>query len=199
MLTGAIGLGLGFGLQSIAANFVSGFVLLMDRSIKPGDVISLSGQSGTSTENFGWVQELRGRYVVVRDRDGVEMLVPNQQLISNAVINWSYTDPRIRLKLPIRVSYRDDPELALQILLDACEGQRARAARTGAGIAPDALQRQRHRARAALLDFRSAGRREQRALGSQSRHLAAVQGASRSPSRWRSAKSSCTTPRSDLD
>jgi small-conductance mechanosensitive channel len=123
VLTGAIGLGLGFGLQAIAANFVSGFVLLMDRSIKPGDVISLSGQAGTSTENFGWVQELRGRYVVVRDRDGVEMLVPNQQLISNAVINWSYTDPRIRLKLPIRVSYRDDPELALQILLSACEGQ----------------------------------------------------------------------------
>ena len=124
VLTGAIGLGLGFGLQSIAANFVSGFVLLMDRSIKPGDVISLSGQSGTSTENFGWVQELRGRYVVVRDRDGVEMLVPNQQLISNAVINWSYTDPRIRLKLPIRVSYKDDPELALRVLLAACEGQR---------------------------------------------------------------------------
>jgi small-conductance mechanosensitive channel len=123
VLTGAIGLGLGFGLQSIAANFVSGFVLLMDRSIKPGDVISLSGQSGTSTENFGWVQELRGRYVVVRDRDGVEMLVPNQQLISNAVINWSYTDPRIRLKLPIRVSYHDDPELALGVLLAACEGQ----------------------------------------------------------------------------
>ncbi|MEA3106024.1 MAG: hypothetical protein QOI88_629 [Gammaproteobacteria bacterium] len=123
VLTGAIGLGLGFGLQSIAANFVSGFVLLLDRSIKPGDVISLSGQAGTSTENFGWVQELRGRYVVVRDRDGVEMLVPNQQLISNAVINWSYTDPRIRLKLPIRVSYGDDPELALQILLTACEGQ----------------------------------------------------------------------------
>jgi small-conductance mechanosensitive channel len=123
VLTGAIGLGLGFGLQSIAANFVSGFVLLMDRSIKPGDVISLSGQSGTSTENFGWVQELRGRYVVVRDRDGVEMLVPNQQLISNAVINWSYTDPRIRLKLPVRVSYHDDPELALRILLIACDGQ----------------------------------------------------------------------------
>jgi small-conductance mechanosensitive channel len=124
VLTGAIGLGLGFGLQSIASNFVSGFVLLMDRSIKPGDVISLSGQSGTSTENFGWVQELRGRYVVIRDRDGIEMLVPNQQLIQNAVINWSYTDPRIRLKLPIRVSYHDDPELALQMLLKACEGQR---------------------------------------------------------------------------
>ena len=121
VLTGAIGLGLGFGLQSIAANFVSGFVLLMDRSIKPGDVISFSGQTGTSTENFGWVQEMHGRYVVLRDRDGVEMLVPNQQLISNPVINWSYTDPRVRLKLPVRVSYRDDPELALRVLVEACE------------------------------------------------------------------------------
>ncbi len=124
VLTGAIGLGLGFGLQSIAANFVSGFVLLMDRSIKPGDVISLSGQAGTSTENFGWVQEMHGRYVVLRDRDGVEMLVPNQQLISNPVINWSYTDPRVRLKLPVRVSYRDDPELAMSVLLQACGSHR---------------------------------------------------------------------------
>ncbi len=123
VLTGAIGLGLGFGLQSIAANFVSGFVLLMDRSIKPGDVISLSGQIGTNTESFGWVQEMHGRYVVLRDRDGVEMLVPNQQLISNPVINWSYTDPRVRLKLPVRLSYRNDPELALKVLLQACEGQ----------------------------------------------------------------------------
>jgi small-conductance mechanosensitive channel len=123
VLTGAIGLGLGFGLQSIAANFVSGFVLLMDRSIKPGDVISLSGQPGTSTESFGWVQEMHGRYVVLRDRDGVEMLVPNQQLISNPVINWSYTDPRVRLKLPVRVSYRDDPELALRVLVLACQSQ----------------------------------------------------------------------------
>src|SRR5712672_2853091 len=123
VLTGAIGLGLGFGLQSVASNFVSGFVLLMDKSIKPGDVISFSANAGASAGKFGWVQELRGRYVVVRDRDGVEMLVPNQQLIQNSVINWSYTDPRIRLKLPIRVSYRDDPELALEILLTACEGQ----------------------------------------------------------------------------
>ncbi len=119
VLTGAIGIGLGFGLQSIAANFVSGFVLLMDRSIKPGDVISLSGTSGTTTDAFGWVQELRGRYVVVRDRDGIEMLVPNQQLITNPVINWSYTDPRIRMKLPVRVSYDCDPELAMSLLIEA--------------------------------------------------------------------------------
>ncbi|HEX9138772.1 MAG TPA: mechanosensitive ion channel domain-containing protein [Steroidobacteraceae bacterium] len=119
---GAIGIGLGFGLQAIASNFVSGFVLLMDKSIKPGDVISFAGQSGTSTENFGWVQELRGRYVVVRDRDGIETLVPNQNLITNPVINWSYSDRKIRLKLPVRVSYRDDPELALAVLIQASAG-----------------------------------------------------------------------------
>jgi small-conductance mechanosensitive channel len=124
VLTGAIGIGLGFGLQSIAANFVSGFVLLMDRSIKPGDVISFTGMPGTTTEGFGWVEELRGRYVVVRDRDGVETLVPNQNLITNPVINWSYTDPRVRLKLPVRISYKDDPELAMRLLLQATEGHR---------------------------------------------------------------------------
>jgi len=119
VLTGAIGIGLGFGLQAITANFVSGFVLLMDRSIKPGDVISFTGTTGTTTEGFGWVQELRGRYVVVRDRDGVETLVPNQNLITNSVINWSYSDQRVRLRLPVMISYDDDPELALEVLLQA--------------------------------------------------------------------------------
>jgi len=124
VLTGAIGIGLGFGLQSIAANFVSGFVLLVDRSIKPGDVISFTGMPGTATEGFGWVEELRGRYVVVRDRDGVSTLVPNQNLITNPVINWSYADPRVRLKLPVRVSYKDDPELAMRLMLEATVGHR---------------------------------------------------------------------------
>ena len=119
VLTGGIGIGLGFGLQTIAGNFVSGFVLLIDKSIKPGDVISFTGHTGTSTENFGWVQELRGRYVVVRDRDGVETLVPNQNLITNSVINWSYSDQRVRLKLPVMISYDDDPEEALDALLEA--------------------------------------------------------------------------------
>ena len=122
VLTGAVGLGLGFGLQSIASNFVSGVVLLMDKSIKPGDVISFTGMPGTSTESFGWVQALRGRYVVVRDRDGVETLVPNQNLINSPVINWSYSDRKVRLKLPVRISYRDDPEKALEILERAAHG-----------------------------------------------------------------------------
>ena len=119
VFTGAIGIGLGFGLQAIASNFVSGFVLLIDKSIKPGDVIGFTGHTGTSTENFGWVQELRGRFVVVRDRDGVDTLVPNQNLITNSVINWSYSDQRVRLRVPVMLSYQDDPELALQLLIDA--------------------------------------------------------------------------------
>ena len=119
VLTGAVGIGLGFGLQSIASNFVSGFVLLMDRSIKPGDVISFTGATGTSTEGFGWVQELRGRYIVIRDRDGVETLVPNQHFINNQVVNWSYSDQRVRIRLPVMISFQDDPEVALQVLVDA--------------------------------------------------------------------------------
>jgi small-conductance mechanosensitive channel len=124
VFAGAIGVGLGFGMQFLAANYMSGFALLMDRSIKPGDVISFTGMGGTSNEGFGWVQELRGRYVVVRDRDGVETLFPNQSFIVNPVINWSYTDPKVRLKLPVRITYQDDVELALEILLKAVESQR---------------------------------------------------------------------------
>lgn len=114
VFTGAIGIGLGFGLQRIASNFVSGFVLIMDRSIRPGDVVSVG-------DSFGWVKELRGRYVVVRDRDGVERLIPNENLITSEVINWSYTDPKVRLKVPVQISYKDDPEQALKILLQAGE------------------------------------------------------------------------------
>lgn len=119
VFSGAIGLGLGFGLQAIAANFVSGFVLLIDRSIKPGDVISFTGASGTSTTGFGWVEELRGRHIVIRDRDGIATLVPNQNVITNPLINWSYGHPKVRLRLPVRISYQDDVELALKLLLEA--------------------------------------------------------------------------------
>jgi len=108
---GAVGVGIGFGLQRISSNFISGFILLVDKSIKPGDVITI----GTK---FGWVQELRARYIVVRDRDGVETLIPNENLVTSEVINWSYTDKAVRLKLPVQISYGDDPEKAMQIMLE---------------------------------------------------------------------------------
>jgi small-conductance mechanosensitive channel len=109
---GALGVGLGFGLQRITSNFISGFILLFDRSIRPGDVISI----GTS---FGWVQELRARYVVVRDRDGVDTLIPNENLITSQVINWSYGDRNVRVKIPVQISYADDPDQAIALMLEA--------------------------------------------------------------------------------
>ncbi|MEW6591710.1 MAG: mechanosensitive ion channel domain-containing protein [Pseudomonadota bacterium] len=109
---GALGVGLGFGLQRIASNFISGFIVLFDRSIRPGDVISV-GQS------FGWVQALHARYVVIKDRDGVERLIPNESLIVNEVINWSYSDRNVRLKIPVAISYDNDPEQAMDLLLQA--------------------------------------------------------------------------------
>ena len=111
---GALGVGLGFGLQRITSNFISGFILLFDRSIKPGDVISIG-------DKFGWVQELRARYIVVLDRDGVETLIPNENLVTTDVINWSYSNPNVRLKIPVSISYADDPEQALNLLDEAAK------------------------------------------------------------------------------
>jgi len=115
---GALGVGLGFGLRNIVSNLLSGFLLLYDRSIKPGDVISIG-------ESFGWVEALRARYVVVRDRNGVETLIPNENLITSEVINWSYSDRNIRVKIPVQISYEDDPEEAMELMLKAAyENQR---------------------------------------------------------------------------
>jgi small-conductance mechanosensitive channel len=115
---GALGVGIGFGLQRIASNFISGFIVLFDRSIRPGDVITIDN-------TFGWVQELHARYVVVRDRSGVERLIPNETLITTEVINWSYTDRNVRIKIPVSISYDNDPEQAMQILLE-CASANAR-------------------------------------------------------------------------
>lgn len=111
---GALGVGLGFGLQRIASNFISGFILLFDRSIRPGDVISIG-------ERFGWVEALHARYIVVRDRDGVETLIPNENLVTSEVTNWSYSDRKVRLRLPVQISYKNDPEQAIEIMVQACQ------------------------------------------------------------------------------
>lgn len=111
---GALGVGLGFGLQRITSNFISGFILIFDKSIKPGDVISIG-------DKFGWVEELHARYIVVRDRDGVDTLIPNENLVTSEVINWSYRDRNVRLKAPVSISYKDDPELAMQLMVEAAQ------------------------------------------------------------------------------
>ncbi|MGH8085706.1 MAG: mechanosensitive ion channel family protein [Lysobacter sp.] len=116
---GTVGLGIGLGLQRIVSNFLSGFILLAERSVKPGDVITVEDQSGS---RYGWVHELRARYIVIRDRDGVDTLVPNENLIINPVINWSYGGNSIRLKLPVRISYDDDPEQGMALLVQSAAG-----------------------------------------------------------------------------
>ena len=112
VFSGAVGVGIGFGLQRIFSNFISGFILLFDRSIRPGDVISIG-------DRFGWVQSLHARYVVVKDRDGVETLIPNENLITSEVTNWSYTDRAVRTRIPVQISYSDDPEFAMNLLIEA--------------------------------------------------------------------------------
>lgn len=111
---GAIGLGIGFGLQKVISNLISGVILLMDKSVKPGDVIAVDG-------TFGWINRLSARYVSVITRDGTEHLIPNEDLISQRVENWSYSDSLIRLKLPIGVSYDSDVPLAMTLAVDAAK------------------------------------------------------------------------------
>jgi len=117
VLSGAIGVGVGFGLQKIASNYISGFILIMDKSIKPGDVISIDQQ-------IGWVEKLMGRYVVVRDRDGIETLIPNETLVTSKVINWSYGDKKVRIKIRVQVSYDSDPKQCLEIILSCTSANR---------------------------------------------------------------------------
>lgn len=112
VFSGAVGVGVGFGLQKVVGNFVSGIILLLDKSIKPGDVI----QVGTV---YGWITDLRGRYVSVVTRDGKEYLIPNEDLITQQVINWSYTNRKIRLKVPVGISYGSDPRKAMDLVVDA--------------------------------------------------------------------------------
>lgn len=111
---GAIGLGVGFGLQKIVSNLISGVILLLDKSIKPGDVIAVAG-------TYGWVTALGGRYVSVVTRDGVEHLIPNETLISERVENWTHTNNRTRLKIEVGVHYRSDVHEVIAQCLQAAK------------------------------------------------------------------------------
>ncbi|MCB1361227.1 MAG: mechanosensitive ion channel, partial [Rhodobacteraceae bacterium] len=125
VLSGAIGVGLGFGLQKVVSNLVSGIIILLDKSVKPGDVISLG-------DTFGWINTLGARYVSVVTRDGKEYLIPNEDLITGQVVNWSHTNDLVRLDLKFGTSYHDDPHAVRAIAIAAAEG----AARVLANPAP---------------------------------------------------------------
>lgn len=108
---GALGVGLGFGLQRIASNYVSGFIILLDNSMQIGDVITVD-------PHYGVVADLRTRYLVLRKLDGTEVIIPNEMLIINPVINHSFTDHKALVKMPIQVSYESPLELAMQLISD---------------------------------------------------------------------------------
>ncbi|TMV07128.1 mechanosensitive ion channel [Ruegeria sediminis] len=112
LLSGAVGVGIGFGLQKVVSNLISGIIILMDRSIKPGDVISLG-------ETFGWINSLGARYVSVVTRDGREYLIPNEDLITGQVVNWSHSDRFVRLDLEFGTSYDDDPHQVRAVAIRA--------------------------------------------------------------------------------
>lgn len=112
VLSGAIGVGLGFGLQKVVSNLVSGIIILLDKSVKPGDVISLG-------DTFGWIASLGARYVSVVTRDGREYLIPNEDLITGQVVNWSHSDEFVRIDLFFGTSYDDDPHKVRKIAVEA--------------------------------------------------------------------------------
>ena len=109
---GALGLGLGFGLQKVVSNIISGIILLLDKSIEPGDVIEIE-------DTYGWIHTLNMRYVSVITRDNKEHLIPNEDLITNQVINWSYSSELVRVRAPIGISYDSDIRLAMKLAEEA--------------------------------------------------------------------------------
>lgn len=112
IFSGAFGLGLGFGLQRVVANIFSGYVILLDKSIRPGDIIETEGL-------HGWIESLHGRFVSMITRDGKSHLIPNEHLITNKVINWSFSHPNVRLKIPIGIAYDSDLHRAMELMLAA--------------------------------------------------------------------------------
>src|SRR4029078_11776748 len=113
---GALGVGLGLGLQKIASNYVSGFIILLDRSIRLNDVITADHHHGAGTR-------IKTRYVVVRSLNGVEAIIPNDILVTTTVVNHSYTDKRVRIALKVQVAYNSQIELVMQLLKEGALGR----------------------------------------------------------------------------
>jgi small-conductance mechanosensitive channel len=109
---GALGVGLGFGLQKIASNYISGFIILLDHSIHLGDVLTVDG-------HYGVAHQLRARYLVLRKLDGTEVVIPNDTLITSTVINHSYSDRKILVRIPVQISYDSPLEKAMDIIRQA--------------------------------------------------------------------------------
>jgi small-conductance mechanosensitive channel len=107
---GGLGIGIGFGLQNIANNFMSGFIVLLERPIKVGDRIQVAGTEGR-------VVDIHARATTVLTNDNIAILIPNSRFITENVINWSYSDTKVRFRVPVGVSYNSDPRLVEKLLL----------------------------------------------------------------------------------
>jgi len=116
IFSGALGVGLGFGLQKIASNYVSGFIVLLDHSLRIGDIITVDGRRGEVTA-------IESRYTVIKGADGVESIIPNEKLITDSVNHHTYSDPKISMVITVTVSYESDVEKACELLVAAAKSQ----------------------------------------------------------------------------
>ena len=114
VLAGALGVGIGFGLQSITSNFISGIIILFERPIKVGDRVELPELDNLA----GDVVNISARSTTIITNDNIAILIPNSKFVSDTVINWSYNDANVRFKIPVGVSYKEDPEVIREILLE---------------------------------------------------------------------------------
>lgn len=119
VIAGAVGIGVGFGLQTIAANFISGIILLVGRPIKVGDRIVVGGQGGDGIE--GDVMEIGARATTVLTNDNIAIIVPNTNFVEQTVVNWSHNDRKVRFKIPVQVAYGTDVRKAEQLLVDVAK------------------------------------------------------------------------------
>ena len=136
VFTGAAGVGIGLGLQKIVANFISGLILLVDKSVKPGDLVTIG-------ESSGRISAMKTRYISVAAGDGREFLIPNEDLVTQKVINWTYTDKNTLVKIPFGTNYEADPRQVCKLAIDTA----AAAPRTIKGKPPNCI----------LIEFAEAG------------------------------------------
>jgi small-conductance mechanosensitive channel len=111
---GALGVGIGLGLQKLASNYIAGFTILLDRSVRIGDMVTVDNRHGVVTK-------ATARYVVVRGLDGVEAIVPNEIMVTTTVLNHSYSTPDVRVGVPVQIAYDSDPELAMRLMVEATQ------------------------------------------------------------------------------
>ena len=114
---GALGVGIGFGLQKVASNYISGFIILLDRSVRIGDLVTVDNK-------YGEVSQINTRYTLLRSLDGTESIVPNETFITQTVVNHSLSEPNVRVALPVQVSYDTDLEQAETLMLEAAHDQK---------------------------------------------------------------------------